>query len=76
MQSFAMVFETEDELRQGTRRLIGKYGVTGEIEMRRLREGKWLLRVSSEKDVRETTLEKLCGTRVDAEELEHREAGT
>ncbi len=76
LQSFAMIFDTEDQLRQGARRLVTKYGVTGEIETRPLREGKWLLRVSSEKDLRDSTLEKLCGQRVDADSLDLREAGT
>ena len=62
-----MIFDTEEALRQGARRLVGKFGVTGEIEMRPLTSGKWLLEVSSEKDLRDTTLEKLEGQRIDTE---------
>lgn len=71
-----MVFDTEETLRQGARRLVTKLGVTGEIEMRPLAGGKWLLAVSSEKDLRDTTLEKLQGQQVDADSLRLREAGT
>jgi hypothetical protein len=71
-----MVFDTEEALRQGARRLVSKFGVTGEIEMKPLAGGKWLLEVSSEKDLRDTTLEKLEGHRVDADSLRLREAGT
>lgn len=70
-----MVFDTEEALRQGARRLITKHGVTGEIEMKPLPGGKWLLEVSSEKDLRDTTLEKLQGKRVDAASVKLREAG-
>ncbi|RJQ05592.1 MAG: hypothetical protein C4551_09235 [Bacillota bacterium] len=76
MQSFAMIFDTEDALRNGARRLMTKHGVTGEIEMKPLAGGKWLLEVSSEKELRDTTLDKLQGRRVDAASLELREAGT
>lgn len=76
MQSFAMIFDTEEALRQGARRLVGKLGVTGEIEMRPLPSGKWLLEVSSEKDLRDTALEKLEGQRIDTATQELREAGT
>jgi hypothetical protein len=70
-----MIFDTEEALRQGARRL-GKFGVTGEIEMRPLPSGKWLLEVSSEKDLRDTALEKLEGQRIDTATQELREAGT
>ncbi len=76
MQSFALVFDTEEALRQGARRLVSRFGVTGEIEMRPLSGGQWLLEVSSEKDLRDTTLEKLQGKKVDAGSLRLREAGT
>jgi len=76
VQSFAMVFDTEEALRQGARRLVGKFGVTGEIEMRPLPSGKWLLEVSSEKDLRDTALEKLEGQRIDTATQGLREAGT
>ncbi len=75
MQSFAMVFDTEEALRQGARRLMSKHGVTGEIEMKPLPGGQWLLQVSSEKDLRDATLEKLQGRRIDSGSLELREAG-
>lgn len=76
MQSFAMVFDTEAAVRQGARRLVTKFGVTGEIEMRPLPGGQWLLEVSSEKDLRESTLDKLQGKRVDPGSLRLREAGS
>lgn len=76
LQSFAMVFEKEEELRRSARRLVVNLGVTGEIEIRPLPGGKWLLEVSSEKDLRDTTLEKLRGQRVEADSLKLREAGT
>lgn len=71
-----MVFDTEAALRQGAKRLVSKLGVTGEIEMRPLPSGEWLLEVSSEKDLREAALEKLQGKRIDAGSLSLREAGT
>ncbi len=76
VRSFTIEFEKEDELRQVARRLVTRYGITGEIEMRPMPSGKWLLEVSSEKDLRDSTLEKLSGTRVDPGALKLREAGT
>jgi hypothetical protein len=76
LQSFAIVFDTEEALRQGARRLVMKLGVTGEIGIKPLADGTWLLEVSSEKDVRDTTLEKLEGRRVDADSLQPKEAAT
>lgn len=77
LQSFAIVFDSENETRQSAHRLVKKHGVTGEIEIRPLAGGKWLLQVSSEKDLRDTTLEKLAGQRVEAGSLaELEEAGT
>lgn len=69
LHSFAMVFDTEEAVRQGARRLMTKLGVTGEIQVRPLPDGKWLLEVSSEKVLRDSALEKLPGTRVSAESL-------
>jgi len=77
LQSFAMVFDSKDVLRRSANRLIKRHGVTGEIEIRPLGGGKWLLQVSSEKDLRASTLEKLSGKRVDADSLgSGGEAGT
>lgn len=62
---FALDFEQEKEVREAAQALWHKHDVTGEVAIRRLDNGKWRLEVSSEKNLRETTLEKLKGQRVE-----------
>lgn len=45
--------------------LLKKAGVTGELEIRPTDTGKWLMKVHSEKDIKDTSVEKLGGHRLD-----------
>jgi len=76
MQSFSMLFKSEKDLRQSTSRLLKKHGVTGEIEIKPLAGGEWLLQVFSEKNLRESTIENLAGKRIEADSGELGRAGT
>ena len=64
IQSFALEFNTEEEMLQTGDKLWNRHNVTGELEMLPLANGKWKLIVHSEKQLREATLEKLAGKRV------------
>jgi len=76
VQSFSLLFKSEKDLRQSTSRLIKKYGVTGEIEIRPLAGGEWLLQVFSEKNLRESTIENLAGKRIEADSGKLARAGS
>ena len=64
MHSFILEFENEKDLREVARKLWDGLGVTGEMGIKPVGGGRWRLEVISEKEVRDSTLEKLKGTRV------------
>lgn len=64
--SFALEFADEKTLRKAVDKLWDKHEISGELEIQPLDEGKWRLQVHSEKQVRESTIESLGGTRVKA----------
>lgn len=65
MQYLTFEFDNEQDLEQVIRRLWDQMGVTGELASRPLAGGRWRLEVQSEKDLRESTLEKLKQWRVE-----------
>lgn len=64
--SVALEFDDEAALRAAVDRLWNKNGITGEIEIQRLENGRWRLDVHSEKPLRPNTLESLGGRQVKA----------
>ena len=67
MQQVILDFDTEQDLREAAKKLWDGYKVTGEMAIRPLGNGRWRLELSSEKELRESTLEKLNGKRVVAD---------
>ncbi|MCG0239876.1 MAG: hypothetical protein L6E13_12015 [Firmicutes bacterium] len=65
MQYLTFEFESEKELRDVMKKLRDHYGVTGELHVRKVAEGRWRLQVHSEKELRESTLEKFSKWRVE-----------
>ena len=65
MLSFALEFRSEDDLNEAVDLLRNKYRVTGELYARPLGGGRWRLVVHSEKHLRDGTIDKLKGRRVD-----------
>lgn len=64
IMSFSLEFDDEEAMRKAVKRLWEKNGVTGEVDMYPLENGRWRLDVHSEKTVRDSTIESLGGTRV------------
>lgn len=64
---FTLEYDSRDDVREAARLLMTKYRVTGELILKRNDRGKWTLTVGSEKALREATIEKLNGHRVDAQ---------
>lgn len=65
MQYLTFEFESEKELRETMKKLWEHYGVTGEVNMRPVTGGRWRLDVISEKELRDSTLEKFSQLRVE-----------
>ncbi len=61
MLCFNLEFEDEKQLTEAVDKLWKRHGITGEIGVKRLDNGRWLLSVSSEKKLRQSTLESLKG---------------
>ncbi len=62
---FALEYDSRDDVREAARLLLARHRVTGELSLKRTDKGKWLLTVGSEKVLRDSTIEKLNGQRVD-----------
>ncbi len=65
MLFFVLEFDNERDLRAAEKKLWGRLGIRGELGIRPLDKGRWLMEVHSEKNLRETTLEKLPGRMVE-----------
>lgn len=65
METLAFEFDTEKELRDTVKKLWEGLNVTGELAVRPLNGGRWRLEVTPEKELRESTLEKLSPYRVE-----------
>ena len=61
---FTLEYDDERLVREEAATLMNKYGITGEIGVRPIGDGRWRLEVSAEKELREATLGKLRGRRV------------
>lgn len=66
MQHLVFEFTNPKECRDVAKKLMEQYGVTGEIHFQPLPQGRWRLQVHSEKDLRESTLEKFAQYRAEA----------
>lgn len=64
MFSLALEFETEEQMQETADRLWNKHGITGEFEMYQTSSGRYRLHIYSEKQIRDSLLEKLPGKRV------------
>ena len=64
MYSIAYEFETEQDMQLVADQLWNKHGITGEFEMYQSPNGKCRLQIYSEKQVKESVLEKLPGKAV------------
>jgi hypothetical protein len=64
--AIAFEFETEEEMHKVAELLWKKHGVTGELEMYPASSGRFRLHVHSEKQIRDSVLEKLPGKRIQA----------
>lgn len=67
MQHLVFEFPTEKEMRDTVQKLWEGHGVSGEMSYRPASGGKWRLEVYSEKELRDSTLEKFAPYRVEAE---------
>lgn len=65
MVSFFITLKSEQDVEAMVQRLRSQYGVTGEMHARPIDGGGWRLVVHSEKNLRDATIEKLQGTRMD-----------
>lgn len=66
MVSFVIELKSEQEVEDMMQRLRQEYGVTGEMHARATDAGSWRLVVHSEKNLRDATIEKLQGKRIDS----------
>lgn len=66
MQYLVFEFDTKKDLDDTTVKLWNQYGVSGEMAIRPLGNGRWRLELNTEKDIRESTLEKFTAYRVEA----------
>lgn len=64
MQTLTWEFDSQDELRAAAHKLWDEMKVTGEMSIRPIGDGRWRLELHSEKDVRESALEKIPGKRI------------
>ena len=64
MYSIAYEFETEEQMKAVADQLWNKHGITGEFEMYQAGNGRFRLHIYSEKQIRESVLEKLPGKHV------------
>lgn len=66
MQNLDFEFDSEKELRDVVKKLWDGLGVSGEMAIRPLGNGRWRLELHSEKELRDSTLEKFAPYRVEA----------
>ena len=65
MQTITLEFENEKEVRDEADRLWRKVGITGEMGIRPLGNGHWRLEVNSERELKQSVVEKLKGRVID-----------
>ncbi len=64
MYAIAYEFETEEQMRLVADQLWNKHGITGEFEMHQTGSGRFRLHIYSEKQIKDSVLEKLPGKNV------------
>lgn len=64
MYSIALEFETEEQMQSVANQLWNKHGITGEFEMFQTSAGPFRLHIFSEKQIRESVIEKLPAKKV------------
>jgi len=62
--SIAYEFETEEEMQRVADQLWNKHGITGEFEMYKTGNGRFRLHIYSEKQIKDSVLDKLPGKNV------------
>jgi hypothetical protein len=66
MQSMSFEFDNEKDMRDTVKKLWDVHNVSGELSVRPLGNGRWRVEVLSEKELRDSTLEKFAQFRVEA----------
>lgn len=76
MQIISLEFDNEKDLREATHRLWDDLKTSGEMQIKPIGSGRWRVDLHSEKDLRESTIEKLPGKRANqtAEQAVERQA--
>jgi hypothetical protein len=66
MQHLIFEFQDEAQMRATVQRLWEGIGVSGELSVRPIKEGKWRCEIYTEKELKEAQLEKFTEFRVEA----------
>jgi hypothetical protein len=66
MQHLVFEFTDEQQLRTTVQKLWEGIGVSGELSIRPLKDGKWRCEIYTEKELRESQLEKFAEFRVES----------
>ncbi|HWI60884.1 MAG TPA: hypothetical protein VNT75_03500 [Symbiobacteriaceae bacterium] len=67
MQYLSFEFDNEPTMRETVKKLWDVHNVSGELSIRPIANGRWRVDVISEKELRETTLEKFAQFRVEGD---------
>jgi hypothetical protein len=66
MQHLVFEFQDEQQLRTTVQKLWDGIGVSGELSIRPVKDGKWRCEIYTEKELRESQLEKFAEFRVES----------
>lgn len=66
MQHLVFEFQTEEQMRSIVHHLWEKIGVSGELDVRPIKDGKWRCQIYSEKELKESVLGQFAEYRVEA----------
>lgn len=66
MQQLTFEFESEQDMRETVNKLWEGLGATGEMQIRPAGNGRWRVELNTEKELRESALEKFAAFRVEA----------
>lgn len=66
MQYLVFEFDNENDAREIADKLWHQHGASGELSLRPINGGRWRLEVTSENELRESTLEKYAAYRVES----------
>jgi len=67
VQYLVFEFPSEKEMRDTVKKLWDGYNVSGEMAIRPLSGGKWRVEVYTEKELRESTLDKFADYRIEGD---------